>query len=907
MIATVVSIVKFFFGRSAGDDEQGLPRDLPADLRKRVKKLHHDNDIVGAAQLLYDARAFEGAALRFAASNMPERAADAYEQAGLLPHAIELYSSLGQSDRVAQLHARQGDHAAAAEQLLRLGQELPAADALARAGDFQRAAQIFTRHQQHTRAAKCFQDAGQSTQQMDALERQFKADLAAARGNLNAIQSSRHLARIAGEHFIQNNQVQRGVTLLLQANFIDEAATALHHAGHTLDAAKLFEKYDRLQDAADYYRLAQQPRLATLALARLSLSRGDHNQAARLFAEAQDYEQSAQLFLRLDQPAAAADMFLRIKAYDRAALAFTQAHQLEKAARCFEAANDHTRALDLYTQLNDRSGELRCAIALGNNLRAAKVYIALERLDDALSHAERVPSSHPDYAQALEIQGDILSHHKRFDPAARAYLTAYTLRRTDPAASSLLFKHARCLEMIEQPAAALSIYEQLLRQDPSFDKARARIERLRPRLQPAPATPQAHHPEPQQAGFGNPTLHVSGRPNIRSVFDAPAVPSPSSSASPPLNPRGPLQPASLGGHAASLQPSAQQASFIQPQRAASAILKQPIRRNPTPIHSHNFTPPEPVTNRETQEPKAIESAPTHQHSQAAPQRAQSQDQSFLRTPSALARNPEAFNASERPRYEVIEEIARGGMGVVYKARDTVLNRIVAYKILSESLKNNSQAVEYFIREARAAARLNHVSIVTVFDAGHQQGEYYMAMEYVNGRTLKDYVARQGPFPEKLVRFLLMHACRGLQYAHDSDIIHRDIKGGNMMLTNETKQLKIMDFGLAKVMTEVQRDANENTRAVGTPFYMSPEQIMGDELDCRSDIYSLGVTFFELATGTVPFFKGDVTYHHVHTPPPSPRALNPTISEHLESIILQAMAKRPQDRFLDCNDMLKALK
>jgi tetratricopeptide (TPR) repeat protein/tRNA A-37 threonylcarbamoyl transferase component Bud32 len=906
VIATVASIAKFFFGRSAGDDELGLPRDLSAEVRKRVKRLHQDGDIVGAAQLLYENRAFEAAAMRFSAANMPERAADAYEQAGMLHHAIDLYRALGQPDRVAQLHARQGDHLAAADQLLRLGQEVAAADALSRAGEFQKAAQIFTRHQQHTRAAKCFEDAGQTAQQMEALERQFKADLTASGGNLQMIQSSRHLARIAGEHFIASGQVQRGVTLLLQAQCIDEAAVALHRAGYTIDAAKLFEKYDRLQDAAEYYRQAQQPRLATLALARLSLSRGDQAHAARLFSEAQDYEQAAQILLSLDQPAAAADMLLRVKAYDRAALAFLRANQSDKAARCFEAANDHARAIDLYAQLNDRAGELRCALALGNHLRAAKLYIAHERLEDALAQAERVLSSHPDYPDALELQGDILSHLKRFDDAARAYLSAATLRRSDPA---LLFKHARCLEMLGQLPAAVQVYEQLLRLFPTFDKAQARLDRIRPRLQPTPA-PAPTHGASHAASYA-PALNQqgAGRPHIRSVMGVAAVPSP--------QPMGMGMGMGMGAGAApigitppgaaSLAPSAQQASFIQQQRGASAVLKQPIRRNPTPIHgARTITPQETPAARETQEPRAIHSAPGP-HSQAPAPRGQSQEQSFLRTPSALARNPEAFNPSERPRYEVIEEIARGGMGVVYKARDTVLNRIVAYKILSESLKNNAQAVEYFIREARAAARLNHVSIVTVFDAGHQQGEYYMAMEYVNGRTLKDYVARQGPFPEKLVRFLLMHACRGLQYAHDSDIIHRDIKGGNMMLTNETKQLKIMDFGLAKVMTEVQRDANENTRAVGTPFYMSPEQILGDELDWRSDIYSLGVTFFELTTGTVPFFKGDVTYHHVHTPPPSPRSLNPAISEHLEAIILKAMAKRPQDRFADCNEMLKALK
>lgn len=125
-----------------------------------------------------------------------------------------------------------------------------------------------------------------------------------------------------------------------------------------------------------------------------------------------------------------------------------------------------------------------------------------------------------------------------------------------------------------------------------------------------------------------------------------------------------------------------------------------------------------------------------------------------------------------------------------------------------------------------------------------------------------------------------------------------------MLAHEDRAVKIMDFGLAKVLTEVQKD---HTQAIGTPFYMSPEQVLGSELDQRSDIYSLGVTLFEISTGTVPFFKGDLSYHHVHTDPPEPRSLNPSISRHLETIIIKAMQKNPDDRFSSCSEMLDYLK
>lgn len=262
----------------------------------------------------------------------------------------------------------------------------------------------------------------------------------------------------------------------------------------------------------------------------------------------------------------------------------------------------------------------------------------------------------------------------------------------------------------------------------------------------------------------------------------------------------------------------------------------------------------------------------------------------------------AGDLGDGPRYEIIEEVARGGMGIVFKARDTVLGRIVALKLLGENLRDNDTAVKYFLREARAAAALSHPNIVTVFDAGEQDAEVFMAMEFVEGTTLKDYIRRKGALPEDQVRFILVHCCKALEYAHSRGIIHRDIKSGNVMLTRE-KTLKIMDFGLAKFIREYQKD---HTQQIGTPFYMSPEQVIGENIDFRSDLYSLGCMTFEAATGTVPFFKGDLSYHHLHTAPPKPRDLNPLLSREMEKAILKLLEKSPDDRYQTARDCLEAL-
>ncbi|WP_158542533.1 serine/threonine-protein kinase [Lujinxingia litoralis] len=273
-----------------------------------------------------------------------------------------------------------------------------------------------------------------------------------------------------------------------------------------------------------------------------------------------------------------------------------------------------------------------------------------------------------------------------------------------------------------------------------------------------------------------------------------------------------------------------------------------------------------------------------------------------RTSSGLFGGGATEDGEVARRYEILEEIARGGMGIVYKARDTVLGRVVAFKILGENLRDNETAVMYFLREARAAAALSHPNIVTIYDAGEQDGEYYMAMEFVEGTTLKELVRRTGALADDKVRHILLGCARALQYAHGKGIIHRDIKSGNVMTTRD-RSLKVMDFGLAKFLKEYQ---NNHTQQVGTPFYMSPEQIIGRDIDFRSDLYSLGCMIFECATGTVPFFKGDLSYHHLHTRPPSPRSINPGLSEETDRMILKLLEKEPDARYQSAKEIIDEL-
>jgi serine/threonine-protein kinase len=273
-------------------------------------------------------------------------------------------------------------------------------------------------------------------------------------------------------------------------------------------------------------------------------------------------------------------------------------------------------------------------------------------------------------------------------------------------------------------------------------------------------------------------------------------------------------------------------------------------------------------------------------------RAISQVQVATPAPVDAPSTPELAAVSGRPgRYRVLEELGRGGMGIVYKAEDTILDRLVAFKVLPDSLRDSPQALKNFLREAKSAAKLNHPNIVTVFDAGEQDGRFYIAMEYVDGTTLKEILKRRRSIAATGVVHVGLQMCEALHYAHAQKVVHRDIKTANTMWTRD-KKAKIMDFGLAKVVEEVR---NHTTMVSGTPYYMSPEQTLGRNIDHRTDLYSLGVTLFELATGTLPFREGNIPYHHVHTEPPDPRSLVPALPEALAGAILHCLAKDPEAR------------
>jgi serine/threonine-protein kinase len=257
------------------------------------------------------------------------------------------------------------------------------------------------------------------------------------------------------------------------------------------------------------------------------------------------------------------------------------------------------------------------------------------------------------------------------------------------------------------------------------------------------------------------------------------------------------------------------------------------------------------------------------------------------------------------RYRIEKRIGSGGMANVYLAEDETLGRRVAIKVLHQRYAEDSQFVERFLREASAAARLNHPNIVQVYDRGQSDSTYYIAMEFVDGMTLKDLVRRRGALTEQEVLAYGRQALHALRFAHRNGIVHRDVKPHNMMVDTDGR-LKIADFGIARAAADADSGLTEAGSIVGTAQYLSPEQAQGLDVAAPSDLYSLGVVMFEMATGRVPFdgeSPVNVALKHVKDPTPRPSSINPQVSVQLESIILKAMEKDPARRYHSADEML----
>jgi serine/threonine protein kinase len=258
------------------------------------------------------------------------------------------------------------------------------------------------------------------------------------------------------------------------------------------------------------------------------------------------------------------------------------------------------------------------------------------------------------------------------------------------------------------------------------------------------------------------------------------------------------------------------------------------------------------------------------------------------------------------RFRIIEERGRGGMAVVYKAYDSVLQRTVALKVLLSHLASDEEFTHRFRREAITAANLRHPNIVVIYDVGSYDENQFIVMEYLTGPTLQHRIEQEGALITARIMTILVQLASALDYAHQQDLVHRDVKPANIII-GASDQVTLTDFGLVKAAKAAKR--TEEGTTLGTLRYMSPEQAVGKDLDRRSDVYSLAVVVYEMLTGVVPF-TADTPYQAlqqlIHQPPPPLSQFKPEVSPRVEQVVLKALAKEPGGRFATAGGFARAL-
>ncbi len=259
------------------------------------------------------------------------------------------------------------------------------------------------------------------------------------------------------------------------------------------------------------------------------------------------------------------------------------------------------------------------------------------------------------------------------------------------------------------------------------------------------------------------------------------------------------------------------------------------------------------------------------------------------------------------RYELIERIGKGGMAAVYRARDVMLERTVAIKVLREDFSGDPVFQERFRQEARAAANLAHPNIVTVHDFGLDNGQLFIVMENIPGSDLKTLLKKRGRFKPEEALPLIIQACAGLGYAHRAGLVHCDVKPQNLLVTPD-KRLKVTDFGIARALATIQPDEKSDI-IWGSPQYFAPEQASGAAPSPASDVYSLGIILYELLSGTLPFRAAtatDLAHLHLEAEPPPISELLPEVPPDLEQILMKVLAKEPAQRYRTADQLGRVL-
>jgi tetratricopeptide (TPR) repeat protein len=608
----------------------------------------------------------------------------------------------------------------------------------------------------------------------------------------------------------------------------------------------------------------------------LHMERGDPRAALPLYQRAEARGKLARCHLALRQPAEAAQVYMQLGRHAEAAHYFQSAGRWSEAADCLVVLGSEREAAELY----ERSGDLRRAAellrGLGDHENAARLFGRSGQHAEAatalLAARGRTPKALVSAAELYVRAGDATR-------AAGCFLDAGQARR-----AAELFEQLEDFQRAAECFAREQVWDRAGRcyeRAGALREARACFERSGDRLHAAELAQELG----ELYAAGRAFYELGAYDRALEALQGVAPTSAEGRNAGRLLARIFVEKGLLDRAREQLEAQAERSGWSKEDLPELLLLAGALERTGTGLGALQVL----------EQIQEIEP----DHADVAERIARIQERAWSSSQSLAPVDP--------GRYELRDEIGRGGMGVVHLAWDRELQRLVAIKFLPTDLASNSNAVQMFKREARAAAAMNHPNIVHVYDVALVSSRPCIVMEYVQGRTVRDVMRVRGrrekaPLPPRRVAEIARDICHALTYAHSQNIIHRDIKPSNILIASDGR-VKLMDFGISKV---VEADTDGPTQAKGTPQYMPPEQIRGREIDGRTDLYALGITMFEMATGQRPFSGEDVVDQQLHTPIPDPRTLRPDLPEELVEIIVRVCRKKPAERYASAHEMAEAL-
>ncbi|AXA35544.1 MAG: hypothetical protein D6691_05910 [Candidatus Hydrogenedentota bacterium] len=782
--------------------------------------------------------------------------------------------SLGRNEavlrRLAVKHIKKGEFAQAAEIYESLESWEEAAESFEKAGLLGRAAQAWIRAGNRLKAIPLFEQEKQYALAADAAIKEGLRD----RANKNY--------RLAGEAAYAENSYTKAAQYFEKAQDYERAGRIFESLKRIEDALRCYERAgaaDRIE------KLVQE--LDTNAL----LARGD--------ACLELVRRAAEQLARQDKPGQGAELLEKAGDFIRAAEMYESAEMWDKAGNAYFQAELYDRAEQCYLKIAERAKQAellaRVAIQRSDWQTAGDYFLEADKLTQAVDAFKRAKN----YLAAAKVY----EQQNRFLMAAEMYAAAKEIRL---AAEAYAKAHdwrnaAECFEAAGDLPQAVQAYVS------AGDYYRAgklalQLNDLSQAVDYLQRVPPTSPDWKLATGFLGAAFYRQGRGDLaRDMFQRVANSVVPTAETLPI----------LYAYARQLEEEGDPDAVAIYRRILAVDVKYEDVQQRLPGAERLLAE---ASRREASQAResGIGFAPFESSGTGYPTigtRTPTQTSFSFRRP--ITQVPET-RFGEESRYQILSELGRGGMAIVYRAFDTHLEREVALKTFPLSRHAGPGREDVFLREARLIARLSHPNIVTIYDCGHMNYLYYIAMEYVPGENLKQIVKRKGPLSLEELRSVIAQLADALMYAHSQQVLHRDIKPANV-IKRESGDIKVVDFGVAKILSDAATCAiaeeDSQRTLVGTPQYMAPEQILGQPVDARTDIYALGLTIFYLVTGRTPFDVKKVTdpveisQMQVHSSFPLPSTINATLPPKLDEIFVRCTRKNPNDRYSSVREFL----